>query len=436
MLSAAVVGTVPALKATGRNVQQNIQRSAAGQSGMRFGGMSSALIVADVALSVAIVGAVAGAWDTELSGGMGIQADQYLYAELRIPPIETGSEGGTFDPQEFDARLAVAQKALGERLEAEPGTGALAVASVLPGMDHPTRRVEVDGASQDADFAGHRVRTASVALGFPDALEQPILSGRAFNSSDLGEDRFTVIVNANFVDRVMSSRNPIGKRVRYKGRNGQDPGPWHEIIGVVGALGMNTDNPSGDAGLYHPLAPGELHPMPFAVRVGDDPVAFTSRLRALANEADPTATISAAKPLSEVFSFMTTFNGWLSLGVLTLIGVLFTLSTLGVYALMSFAVAQRTREIGIRIALGAPWRSVVAAVARRALAQLGLGVILGITVAGWLLSQLQPGDVPTLTRAPLLIAFVAGVVVMALMGMLACIAPTLRALRVEPTEAL
>ncbi len=428
VFSAAVAGVVPALKVTSGDVHRNLQHAVAGRAGIRFGGMSSALIVADVALAVAIIGASVGVWGIDRSAGMGIETDQFLSAELRIPRIDPEGDGSAISRSE-SVRLAAAQDALVQRLAGEPGVGGVAVASVLPGMDHPVQRIEVEGESDR-----RLVRHASVDVGFFDALQQPILSGRGFGPDDLGENSSSVIVNTNFAGQVLGGRNPLGIRVRQWSR-AQD-GPWYEIVGVVGSLGMLATATDADAGIYYPLAPGQIHPVPFAIRVGDDPAAFAPRLRELAGEADPAAVISAPVALSEVLSQQVLLLGWLRSYFLVVIGILLTISTMAIYALMSFTVAQRTREIGIRIALGARWRAVVATIARRAMVQLGLGALAGMTVAGLLLALLEnvAGKIPM--GSPVLVASMVTVGVVVLIGALACIAPTLRALRIAPTDAL
>ncbi len=119
-------------------------------------------------------------------------------------------------------------------------------------------------------------------------------------------------------------------------------------------------------------------------------------------------------------------------GILT--GILLALAASGIYALMSFTVAERTREIGIRGALGAQRSSIVFTIARRALVQLGVGVLLGMLIAGWLLSvyKSETGS----AYSPVIVALILGVGVTVVIGVPACTAPTLRALRIQPTEAL
>jgi len=125
---------------------------------------------------------------------------------------------------------------------------------------------------------------------------------------------------------------------------------------------------------------------------------------------------------------------WMRLGAGILTAVLLALAASGIYAIMSFAVAERTREIGIRAALGAQRSNIVSTIAMRSIAQIGVGVLVGIPIAGGLLAFLKRelGS----TSSPFVIALVLGVSVMVLIGMLACVAPTLCALRIMPTEAL
>jgi len=431
VFSAGIAGVIPALKVTGRGIQQSIQRAAAGDGGIRFGAMSSVLIVADVAFAVVILGASAGFWGIDRAGGMGIETDQFLSAELRIPRIEVGLE----DPvagQGQSERLAATQNALRRRLAEEPGVGGIAFASVLPGMDHPVSPFEVDGGPAGETTIA---RTAQVGVEFFEALGQPILMGRGFDARDIGENRSTVIVNTTFVDLVLGGGNPLGRRVRIRIRR-DEYGPWHEIVGVVGHLGMFATASERDSGVYFPLAPGELHPVPFAIHVGEDPGSFARRLSELAGEVDPRAVVSTPVVLSEVMSAQTALLDWGQKYLVLVIGILLSISTMAIYALMSFTVSQRTREIAIRIALGAGWHGVVVAIVRRALVQLGAGALVGLLLASVVLHGLRNvlGQVPL--DSPLLVASTATLSVVLVVGTLACIAPTLRALRIAPTEAL
>lgn len=434
--SATVVGVVPALKFTGRSVQQNIQRSAAGRSGVRFGGISSALIVADVTLAVAAVGLAVGLSDglTNVEDGMGISSGEYLFAELELPRGGTVGSDSHGLPADRSVRIAELHRGILARLKVESGVEAAVVASHLPGMDHTRSRIEVDGVPAPAGGA-LRAFQARVDVEYFQGLSQEARSGRLFDLGDLGDDRSTVVVNSSFVESVLGGRNAIGQRFRYLDSSEDPASDWYEIVGVVGHLGMFAWHPPGDAGIYHAAAPGEVHPVRLGIRAGGDPELFIPRLRSLAAEVDPSAVITEATPLNEVFSFNTDMISWIQLGAMTLIGILLALAASGTYALMSFTVAERTREIGIRTAMGAPRIRVFTTIARRALLQVGSGVLLGMPIAGWMLAQFKDGGrIPT--HSPLLLTLLLGAGVMLAIGSMACIAPTLRALRIRPIEAL
>ena len=439
--SAVVAGVVPALKVTGKGVQRNIQSADAGRSGIRVGRVSSALIVIDVAIAVAVVGLAAGLSDRVMAtwagrDAVGIQADQFLSVQLSLPGSETLTTATAADRMAFMARVGATQQALVERLEAEPGIRGVAVASVLPRMDHPQRWAEVAGEDQPDDPRGSPIRTARIDPNFFNALDQPILAGRGFDAGDLGEDSSTVIVNTTFVETVLDGRNPVGKRVRYRAWN-TEVGPWYEIVGVVGQLGMHVLNPEGDAGLYHPMAPGAIHPVRLAIHVGDDPESFTPRLRTLVSEVDPLAGVATPMALDKAFEGDWYIMAAVTGGLVLLVGILLALAASGLYAIMSFTVAERTREIGIRIALGADRGNIALTVARRSLVQIGVGVLLGLPLAGRIFFEIlddRGSDYAALSGSVGALAL--GIGMMALIGLLACTAPTLRALRVMPTEAL
>ena len=444
VFSAVVAGVIPALKVTGKAVQRNLQRAAAGRSGIRFGGISSALIIADVAFVVVTVG-VAVMYSFGRSGfrgdGTGGLSEQFLSAELTIPGIVGTPEATLSDPAEAMARVGAIQEELVRRLRAEPGIRGVTVGSVLPGMDHSSRLVQLDGpdaSDPSNDFGVEYVSSALIDPDFFHTFEHPVLSGRGFDLGDLGEDRSAVIVNTDFVDRMLDGRNPLGRRLRYRTSRAPEFGPWYEIVGVVGPLGtlmMNSDPRQYEA-IYHPLAPGEISSLRLAIHVGDDPESFTSRLRALASEVHPAAMISEPAALNEVLSFMRIATLIVMWGAGILIGILVALSASGTYALMSFTVTERTKEIGVRTALSAQRSGIALIVVRRALAQLGIGVLLGAPFAGRLFVETErvTGQVPT--QSPILLTITVGVIAMVLIGTLACTAPTLRALRIMPTEAL
>ena len=195
------------------------------------------------------------------------------------------------------------------------------------------------------------------------------------------------------------------------------------------------------AGLYLPTAPGTQGPDYIVVHVRGDPMAFAPRLRAIPAAADATLRLSELQRVDQVTNGLVWFLGlWFRITLL-LIGIALLLSLAGIYSVLSFTVARRTREIGVRIALGSDRRHVVGATFRRPLTQVGFGVAAGGAIIGLVAllvstAGLQDGTFkPTFTVGQLA-ALVGYAVFMLGVCLLACIVPTRRALRIEPTEAL
>jgi predicted permease len=436
---AVIAGVLPAFKATGARVQQNLQKTGMG-SGIRFGFGATALIVSEVALAVGFLsmgGTLARGLLPDRSAPMEIEPAEFAYGMLRISSSDrTALENDPIDP-DSRARVARINETLKQRLAVEPGIHGVAMGDMLPGMFHDREEVEVEGDQRGQASQGYTVMVARVDVGFFEGLGARIESGRGFSTADLlgtiDRDRTSVIVNTAFVEHVLGGGNPIGRRVRYVTYGDQEQGPWYEIVGVVGRLGMNEAHPESDEGLYHPVAPGDLNPIWTAVRVGEDPMSFLPRLHQIASEIDPDAMIQYPATLDQAPNEERTGTRWITLLLAFLSAVVLVLSGASLYALMSFTVSQRTREIGIRTAVGARPLRVVAAIGRRALLQLVGGITLGVAIGVRLITGLSDENTRE-ANWPLMIVAIAGFVL--LIGMLACLAPTLRALRIRPVEAL
>ncbi len=454
VLGAVVVGVVPALKATRRDVRANLQRlGPGGGSGMRLGRSWTVLIVAQVAVSVAVLPlaiAGTGAWLRVRSAGPGYPAAEFLAARLHLDREGDGSGGPEERGAGFEARYAALQTELVRRLEAEPGVAGVVLASDVPGAERSVH-VEVDGASAaavpgapaQASAAGPRVQAGRVGPGFFQAFGVPLLAGRLFQPGDVaagGAEPTAVIVNRAFVDEVLGGGDPLGRRVRPAagpgdaGPEGARPGPWYEIVGVVPDFPRPSHLHRGvEPRMYHPLAPGAAHPATVIVHVRGAPAAsFAGRLRELTVAVDPMLRLGGLGTLDDTLGAEDTLDRAILLAVVLVILSVLLLSAAGIYALMSFTVARRRREIGIRAALGAGARDLVGSVLSRAMGQIGAGIAVGFALAALLDGAMDGGW--TGGRGPLLLLGVAAL--MTAVGLAAAMGPARRALRVLPTEAL
>jgi predicted permease len=437
-IAAAVAGVVPGMKAT-RDLGARLKQGTAGGGGMRFGGVWTAVIVVQVALTVTFPAFTIFLFQemgrqTEM--GVEVPFDQYLTARI---------EGDAEAPRTADERegsLVVADRyasdvaELERRLAADPAVASVTFADALPRVYHPSHQIEVDeGAVEPPDARGLRVGRTEVRRGYFGALGAPVLSGRDFDSRDVQTGAPVVIVDEPFVERILAGRNPIGRRIRYVWREGVGElpadAPWYEIVGVVDDLGIETG--WGRGGIYH-VAPANRYPANVLVHVRGEPHDYISRIRMLAASVDPTLQLLDARRLDEATGATREERAyWLGVAV-TLSAITLMLSLAGIYSVMSFTVSRRTREIGVRVALGANPRRIVASTLRRPLRQVISGILAGAGLVTWMVG-FGISTAEELGVAEL--AWIAGyAALMLLVCMLACVIPARRALRIEPKEAL
>lgn len=383
-VSATVAGVIPAIAITGRAISHNIR----GGSRVRFGRLTGALVVADIAVSVAAVGMAfavsAHATDLPVANrATGIPASEYLAVEFRLPEgsgAVDASVGGDI-PDRLRRQLAVAQRDLVAALEREPGVTRVAVGDVLPRMEHPSRPYELDGVGPGPDGPPRWTRLARVDVDFFDALETSILRGRDFERTDVEKGSRVALVNTAFVVRALDGQDPIGRRVRFPTLSSTGNAAWYEIVGVVGPLGVNVVNADRGEAVYLPAAPGTINPMQLAVHSTMPPASLVGRVRELAIGVDPDLVMGSASVLSDVRQGDWYLVMGLAAGLAVLVGVLVAMATSGLHAILSLAVTERTREIGIRAALGASRRALLVTILKRSLVQIGLGAAIGLPIA-------------------------------------------------------
>jgi hypothetical protein len=403
---------------------------------MKFGGIWSFIIGAQVAFTLLCLPAAVGISRSvfgDQSRWVEFPAERYLTFRLSMDNEALAGEPGVPDDRQLAARRALAYEEFARRLREEPGVTEVTPGDRLPTMapDWVAVEMEQDGAPPallHGNFEGG-FAMAAVGAGYHDTFGAKIVAGRGFHPADAGAPNGPIVVNEAFM-RVVG-RNPVGARVRTVQRGGeQEVGPWHEIVGVVTDLWTFPADWSEAAYIYRAASAAELDPVVVAVRVAGNAAPLASRVAALARQVDAGLHLRNIVALDDIVAQEQTrmMGGSVVFGSILLVAVVFSAASL--YALMAVAVQRRTREIGIRVALGAAPRRVLRTVFARAGRQLGGGIVAGngiVLLIAWRTDALTP---------ELFVALVIMSVIMTAVGVLACAGPARRALRIQPTEAL
>jgi putative ABC transport system permease protein len=435
VFAALIVGVVPALKATGPQLQGRIREAASGTSTMKFGGLWTAVIVTQAAITVIVLATVVSFGWTQLRKQWGTDVtyarDQILTAQIVVDQTATGRA---------QPPTAETLQAIVGRLGTEPGVASVSYTTALPGTIWEQVRFEFRSPALQA-HADEQKRTdelwcegARVGTSFFETAGLPLAAGRVFSAAEIRQGAPVAIVDETFVRTVLGGRSPFGVTVRQPAaKAGQEPGPWLEIVGVVkDATTMPRKGPE-DAALYRPAAPADQ--MRLLVRTHSAAAPMTQRIYAAARSVHPDIRLVDLKSLAQV-AHDDALPERIFLRAFTVVGAIaLLLGTAGIYALVSFTLARRTREIGIRVALGAAPRSIISTVFARAFLQIGLGVAAG-ALPGLEILRSGSDDAGAMSLATGAAATLGVCTFVILVALISCTVPLRRALGVQPTEAL
>lgn len=439
-LAAVIVGVVPGLQATGRRLKSTLAQLSGG-AGLRLGRTWAALIVAQVAIAVCGLSVgISLTWDQ-----VAVMSFEANYARRELIAARTSMDVEPppgADPQAYlqqlRARYREVRDEWRQRLERDPTIAAVTYSADPPGSE-PSVRIEIEGMPDPTDSTGgYRVRSGQVGPDLFDALGVSILAGRPLRADDVGGETTPVLVSRAFVERFLDGAPALGRRIRMlPAVVGEDdgpppePGPWHEVVGVVEDLYTNRMDAERVAPvIYQALTWGDTDTY-LLVRAPGDPGYTIARVRRVAAALDPSMRVGMRsvetldRQRRAALRLIAGTIGFVMLSVLLLCAA-------GIYALMSFAVTRRRREIGIRAALGALPHRILASVFSRAFVQLAVGVAIGVVAAlaldGFVDGAFSEG------AGRFMIPAVSALVL--LVGLLATLGPARRGLRVDPTEAL
>ncbi len=323
--------------------------------------------------------------------------------------------------------------ALGDRLKAVHTVASVSLATALPLSGGEPRRLDVDGRPRRDPKEQETVTSLAVSPGYFATLGLSLIRGREFTDDDGAAGRPSVIVNERFVERFLGGSDPIGQRIAVTPIGSTDPPAWLTITGVAPSV-RQRPTPSADAVVYLPFRSSPAPDAALLVGSTSSTRALAETLRAELQAIDDTLPLDQVRTMQQVIrdaEWVGRTSRNLS-DALTFIAVL--LAALGLYAVTSYAVSQRTQDLGIRIALGARRWQIALFVGRGVAAQLAIGLATGVActrVWAWMFSSGRAG-VTASDLVPLV--GVAGILIA--IAIVACFVPVRRAMRLDPVIAL
>ena len=438
LLAAMAAGTIPALRASGASVGTVLRDESRGASSLRVGRLSGALVVGELAVSCTLLiaaGFMVQSIINTQTMDLGFEPDGLLTARVGLFETEYPTRD---DRQRFFAEL------LG-RLEEQPGVRSAALTTSLPSSGAGRWNIAIEGDLYEDEDDYPFANVAQISAGYFETMGSELIAGREFRlaesfslSGSTGETEAVAIVNRSFADRYLPGADPLDRRLRLQLRDGE--APWMRVVGVVpdqyvggGVGGIGNDQVPPEQ-IYYPLGQADPRFLSIVLRAEGAAEDLAAPARAAVAALDANLPIYWVFPMQRVLAD----NSW----AISLFGSLFTifgaaalfLASVGLYGVMSFAVAQRRREMGVRMALGAKKGDILRIVFGRVGWQLGIGLTIGVDLA-WASSgplRFIMFGVETTD------AVVYGVVVvtLAITGLLATFFPASRATRVDPVSAL
>lgn len=427
LLASVVSGAIPAWQAARASASEVLKDESRGSSSFRLGRISRALVVAEIALSA----------------GLLVGAGLMIKSVTRVRNVDFPFETATL----FTARIGLPEAQYGDaasqrlffdqllpRLREAPAMDRVGLIQALPGVPTASTRFAIEGTTYQEERDFPNARSILIAPGTFDALGASIRQGRDVAEQDREGSLPVVVVNEQFVRAFFDGQDAIGRRIRLGGRTSEEE--WRTIVGVVEdtyAGGVDPDN--FQQAIYVPLAQGSARFMSVVARPrAGEALTLSQPVREAVLGVDADLPIYFVQTLKKAIDDSNWF--YMVFGTLFMVfgGAALFLASVGLYGVMASSVSQRTREMGVRMALGAEARDVLALVMRQGLFQLAVGLTLGLLFALGLSNLLQMLLFDVNPRDPVVFASIGAV--LAATAAVACFLPAARATRVDPMHAL
>ncbi len=423
MLATVVSGVAPIAASSKADLVNGLH--AAGRSGARVNrGLTGSLVAAEIGLAVLLL-IVSGLLLRTLAAieGLdpGFDVRNVLTASVTLPQRTADEEAVRW----FARAVA--------RARAMPGVVTAGATSRVPfagSRFNPNRGLEIEGRVASADDGTWAVDYV-VTPGFVETLRVPIIAGRTFTEIDGERAPRVAVVSQAMAKRYWPNQSPLGARLR---QGDEPPGEWRTVVGVIGDIRNDDADQPPIPYLYVPLAQRPARTMTLALRTSRDAAALAPSLRRAIAELDPDQPLYNVHTMADVLEEDLEQSRNLIQVLAALAAVALALAAIGVWGVAVQSIGQRTREIGLRVALGASGRQVLGLIAVQALAPQVVGLVLGLLaglgvaqVMRSVLFQVTPTDATTLAASLALLAAVATI---------ATIGPALRATRIDPVVAL
>ena len=425
-VSSLAAGVIPAVQSSRTDVNEVLKDESRGSSSLHIGRISKVLVMAEIAMSCTLLVA-AGLMVKSVARlrtmDPGFATTDVLTARVGYPLVYTD----TVRQQRFFRDLR-------ERVAALPGVRAAAISSGLPGAQQGLggSRFGLEGSTYARDQDYPSTRTVSVSPGFFATLGIPLSRGRLFTETDRADAPQVAVVTQRFVERFLGGRDALGRRIRLGTSHSTEP--WLTIVGVVpNVFGGDPDDPRPPV-VFRPLAQAHSNFVYVSARTAGPPMALTTQVRAAAAALEPDLPLYWVMPLDQAIAEPLWFVRVFGTVFMVFGCVALFMAAVGLYAVISFSVSRRTREVGIRMALGAEAGDVLRTIMRQGMVQLAIGMGIGLAGAvavsqllSVILFEVQPHDLAVFGG-------VAGTLLLA--GILASAIPAFRATRVDPLSAL